>query len=99
MYCRDHRARLGVDEAAMPEEPGAATLVLSSKATTMHSHEMIEPKEGIDDAASFMSASTATDAMAALKLPRLDELSQCGEPFECPICFTLQSIKRDRTWQ
>ncbi len=66
----------------MLQQPGAATLRLSSKATTLHPHGTTEPKEEEeDDVISFMSASSTTNAMATLRLPRLDELSKGGETF------------------
>ncbi|KAH8901324.1 hypothetical protein GQ53DRAFT_835174 [Thozetella sp. PMI_491] len=100
-YCRDHKARLAADEADLDERGQKGTTIhQSSKATTLHVDTLQATNiEDEDDAMSFMSASTTTDALSTLKLPRLAELSKDGEAFECPICFTLQSMKREKTWR
>ena len=106
MYCRDHRARLGHEDT----EDGrvkAGTEVLSSKASTFQAPAQYsllslqdEEEEEDDDAVSIMSASTVSDdSVSPLKLPLLADLSPNDEPFECPICFTLQSFKNERAWQ
>lgn len=102
-YCRDHKTRLAVDEenTDQKETEAATTLLQSSKATTLNLEKLqsILVEEDEDDAVSFFSASTTTDNLSTLKLPRLAELSKDGEPFECPICFTLQSMKQENTWR
>lgn len=101
-YCRDHRARLALDEREVAD--GATTVLQSSKATTLHPEKLPptlidEGEEEEDDAVSFVSISTVTDGLSTLSLPRLTDLSETGEPFECPICFTLQSIKKEHVWR
>ena len=56
-------------------------------------------EEEEDDVVSLMTASTAFDSERNLKLPSLEVLSPNGEPFECPICFTLQTFRREKTWK
>ncbi|KAH7133791.1 hypothetical protein EDB81DRAFT_859298 [Dactylonectria macrodidyma] len=99
MYCRDHRSRLGLEEA-VDDNPTAQTEKISSKATTFApgmDPKTFEIEE--DDALSYVSASTMTNAFMALRLPSLADLSKDGEPFECPICFTLQSFQKERAWK
>jgi hypothetical protein len=110
-YCRDHRTRLGAMDLptadARVEVFGTATERQSSKATTFVPRpELLNPlqvglleQEDEDDAVSFMSASSTTEALSVLKLPRLADLSQGQQPFECPICFTLQSFQREKQWR
>jgi hypothetical protein len=101
IYCRDHRSRLGAEDGA-DEVVTTHTERLSSKATTFISPntlETTEAEEGDDDAVSFMSASTTIESLSALKLPRLADLSKDQQPFECPICFTLQSFQREKAWK
>ncbi|EHK17604.1 uncharacterized protein TRIVIDRAFT_116979, partial [Trichoderma virens Gv29-8] len=100
-YCRDHRARLGLDDENIEAE-GATTMLQSSKATTLQpekmlSNVMVDDYE--DDVVSILSTSTTTDEISTLALPRLVDLSRDGEPFECPICFTLRSISGERSWR
>jgi hypothetical protein len=100
-YCRDHQGRLAFDDEDIP----SATVLQSSKATTLHPDKfqgqlnVEDDDDDEDDAISFISTSTTTDSLAVLKLPRLADLTIGDEPFECPICFTLQSIKREKSWR
>ncbi|KAL6814690.1 hypothetical protein V8C40DRAFT_277366 [Trichoderma camerunense] len=102
-YCRDHRARLALDDEDIEAE-NATTMIQSSKATTLKLEEMqavrnfaVDDYE--DDVVSILSTSTTTDVLSTLALPRLQDLSKDGEAFECPICFTLRSIKGERSWR
>lgn len=100
-YCRDHKTRLAADEADI--EGGAATVLQSSKATTLQVGKLragLAAEDGEeDDIMSFMSASSTTEVLSILKLPRLVDLSKDGQSFECPICFTLQPMKQEKTWR
>jgi len=104
-YCRDHRTRLGAEDAANEglEVLATATERLSSKATTFAANKAQQTeateKDDEDAAVSMWSASTTADTLSTLKLPRLADLSPSREAFECPICFTLQSFKHERSWQ
>lgn len=100
-YCRDHRDRLALDDENMEAE-GATALLQSSKATTLlpekiASNVTVDEYEG--DTVSILSVSSTTDTLSTLALPRLVDLSKDGEPFECPICFTLRSIKGEHSWR
>ncbi|KAH7020416.1 hypothetical protein EDB80DRAFT_882449 [Ilyonectria destructans] len=98
-YCRDHTSRLGIEDI-IDDNPTAGTERMSSKATTFVPGmvpKVFETDE--DDALSFVSASTMTDCSTALRLPSLADLSKDGKPFECPICFTLQSFQKERAWK
>lgn len=102
-YCRDHRARLALDDEDIGAE-NATTVIQSSKATTLKLEEIqavrnfaVDDYE--DDVVSILSTSTTTDVLSTLALPRLQDLSKDGEAFECPICFTLRSIKGERSWR
>ncbi|KAM0258708.1 hypothetical protein ACHAQJ_003717 [Trichoderma viride] len=39
------------------------------------------------------------DSSSNLTLPRLADVAPTLEPFECPICFTLQSFQREKSWR
>lgn len=107
-YSRDHRARLAYEGPVEPlEDLPARTEQLSSKATSLHPEKFPGPsllptaveEEEEEDVVSVMSASTFSGSASTLKLPRLDDLSPNGAPFECPICFTLQSFGREKAWR
>jgi len=101
IYCRDHRARLGYEETE-DDRADEITVALSIKASISHAPTRDPPQvqeEEDDDKISVMSVSTVSDASLFLKLPLLADLSPNNEPFECPICFTLQYFKREKTWQ
>lgn len=103
-YGRDHKAKLEVEDVNPLTD--AATTVQSSKATTFVVPENLStseflhsPLEVDDDSVSLVSASTAFDIDTSLKLPSLADLSPDGEYFECPICFTLQSFRVEKSWK
>lgn len=98
-YCRDHRSRLGLDEAS---HDATASERISSKATTflpiadLQFGKILEEE---DDSISLSTASTIADSSSTLQLPQLDALSKAYEPFECPICFTLQCFRSEKAWR
>ncbi|KAK0709992.1 hypothetical protein B0T26DRAFT_679327 [Lasiosphaeria miniovina] len=111
-YSRDHKSRLGAEDRPKDEKAvdvnlelhSVATDLLSSKATTFDPSKTGEANfedegEEFNDAMSIKSASTITEALSVLKLPRLADLAPDDEPFECPVCFTLQSFKHERSWR
>ncbi|KAI0832188.1 hypothetical protein F5Y06DRAFT_290453 [Hypoxylon sp. FL0890] len=113
-YCRDHKTRLDrVTDESAPVPGGdlgddvedGTTAKLSSKATTLlpvGSSELAELELNVaeeEDAVSFSTASTTFESAISLTLPSLQELSPNSEPFECPICFTLQSFRREKAWK
>ncbi len=106
MYCRDHRLHLGTDEEDI-EVLATATQRVSSKASTFMPQPdttwlniddslRVEPE---DDSVTTLTVSTISDSTSDFQLPRLSDLCQNLEPFECPICFTLQSFKYERSWR
>jgi len=109
-YCRDHRARLGADDelapSVVPAQEETRTVQMSSKASTFDHLNTNVPNvsdlatvlDQEEDDVSVMSVSTTADSFSTLKLPRLADLSTDDGPFECPICFTLQSFKREAAW-
>lgn len=103
-YVRDHKAKLEVEDTNSTAD--AVTAMQSSKATTfvvpktLSASEFLQsPLEGDDDSISLVSASTAFDKDTNLKLPNLADLGPDGEYFECPICFTLQSFHKEKSWK
>ncbi|UKZ79467.1 hypothetical protein TrVFT333_007222 [Trichoderma virens FT-333] len=77
-YCRDHRARLGLDDENIEAE-GATTMLQSSKATTLQPEKMmsnVTVDDYEDDVVSIVSTSTTTDVLSTLALPRLVDLSR-----------------------
>lgn len=104
-YVRDHKARLVVADLN-PAADTATTTKQSSKATTfvapenMSTSEFLQsPLEVEDDSASLVSTFTAFDNENNLRLPSLAGLGPDGEYFECPICFTLQSFRTEKSWK
>ncbi|KAL8382715.1 hypothetical protein RB595_006483 [Gaeumannomyces hyphopodioides] len=113
-YCRDHNRRLSAEpsrEAAATEERvvPTPTELLSSKATTFAPQALaatvaLQTSDAVDDEpdediVSQLSASTTTNALSALRLPSLEDLSPDGKPIECPICHTIQKFRHDRAWR
>lgn len=103
-YVRDHKAKLEVEDVFRTVD--AETTVQSSKATTfvvpgnLSASEFLDSSlEGEDDSASLISASTAFDNDTSLRLPSLTDLGPDGKYFECPICFTLQSFHKEKSWK
>ncbi|KAI7782209.1 hypothetical protein LA080_013754 [Diaporthe eres] len=103
-YGRDHKAKLEA-EGIVPTA-GAMTVVQSSKATTFAVPENLPPSEFLnlpveaeDDSVSLVSASTAFNNDTSLRLPSLADLGPDGDYFECPICFTLQSFRMEKSWK
>lgn len=87
----------------------ATTAKQSSKATTFvpkqnlldivqGSVDVLEAEEE-EDAVSRCSVSTTSESLAILKLPQLADLSPDDEPFECPICYTLQQFRSEQSWR
>lgn len=103
-YCRDHKARLGADNE-IERGLDSRTELLSSKATMFLKERYLDAEllsanaEEVDDAVSLMTATTTFDADNLLRLPRLVDLSLDGQPFECPICFTLQKFVHEKAWK
>ncbi|KAI1389423.1 uncharacterized protein F4822DRAFT_199741 [Hypoxylon trugodes] len=103
-YCREHKARLDAhDDDDAPVIRDGATEKLSSKATTFIQNTESGATEPItgeeDDAISIMTATTTFNSDTKLKLPSLAEVSSGEDSFECPICFTLQSIETEKSWK
>lgn len=99
-YCRDHRSRLGMEEANIHDATG--TELLSSKATTFAPPPTFNPslqEEGEDDNFSLANASTMATSLSNLTLPTLADLAPTNQPFECPICFTIQTFKSENSWK
>ncbi|UKZ93563.1 uncharacterized protein TrAFT101_008474 [Trichoderma asperellum] len=98
-YCRDHRSRLGMDETTIHN--ATDTELLSSKATTfapLPNFNLTLQEEEFDDF-SLVSASTMATSLSNLTLPRLVDLAPTNQPFECPICFTIQSFRHEKSWK
>ncbi|KAI0845027.1 hypothetical protein F5Y00DRAFT_273405 [Daldinia vernicosa] len=95
-YCRDHRMRLGNLHNETDRGSDTNREDAESKATTMFP---VEGPELQEDLISLTTASSIFYSENSLKLPTLDELSPELEPFECPICFTLQSFTVEKAWK
>ncbi|KHE85154.1 hypothetical protein GE21DRAFT_1206890 [Neurospora crassa] len=107
-YCRDHKDNLAAEEEE--DKAGsqkATTAKQSSKATTFVAKEnLMDVLQGSadilgeeEDAVSLSSVSTTSESLAVLKLPRLADLSPEDDPFECPICYTLQQFRSEQAWR
>lgn len=78
---------------------------VSTQASTLQL-EMLQPIRGDDDDGddtnSVVSSVVSTDEAGdedKLRLPTLQTVSGGREEFECPICFTMQSFRRERNWK
>lgn len=113
-YCRDHKSSLAAEEKEAKDisnpqigSQKATTARHSSKATTFIArenlmdviHGSVDALEEEDDAVSHCSVSTTSESLAVLKLPRLADLSPDDDPFECPICYTLQQFRSEQAWK
>ncbi|CCC13791.1 unnamed protein product [Sordaria macrospora k-hell] len=113
-YCRDHKSNLAAEEIERKDtshpqigSQKATTAKQSSKATTFIAKaNMMETLQGSgdvledeEDAVSHCSVSTTSESLAVLKLPRLADLSPDNDPFECPICYTLQQFRSEQSWR
>ncbi|EJT77121.1 hypothetical protein GGTG_07033 [Gaeumannomyces tritici R3-111a-1] len=104
-YYRDHKARLAEPKEGDHEE--TPTERLSSKATTLaparleaeFSKAGTPVEEEYEGAMSVTTAVTTFDRATSLALPRLTDLSQPAEPFECPICFLLSCFSSEKAWK
>ncbi|KPM46533.1 hypothetical protein AK830_g114 [Neonectria ditissima] len=52
-----------------------------------------------DDGIPLKSASTTAESFTESKLPTLANLTKDSQPFECPICFTIQSFITEQAWR
>lgn len=103
-YVQDRKAKLEVQD--INHAVGVARTMKSSKATTfvvpggLSTSEFLHLPIGIeDDSVSLVSASTGFNSDTNLRLPGLAELGPNGSYFECPICFTLQSFRMEKSWK
>lgn len=98
-YCREHRSRLGMEGTDIPDV--ADTELLSSKATTFAPPPNLDltSQEEEGDTFSLASASTMATSLSNLTLPSLVDLAPTNQPFECPICFTIQSFQNEKSWK
>lgn len=96
-YSRDHQARLNsidvVADAMIARQSSNATTFVAAR-----NLDISRPYEE-DDSMSLVSAATGFDNDKSLKLPSLAYLSPDGKEFECPICFTLQSFSKEKSWK
>ncbi|KAI0553067.1 hypothetical protein F4679DRAFT_581156 [Xylaria curta] len=96
-YCHEHKLHLEGEN-----DDFDASERQSAKATTlipgMLNERSLEERED-DDVVSFATTTTVSDSSNSLSLPRLESLSPDGEPFECPICHTLQLFHHDKSWK
>jgi hypothetical protein len=58
-------------------------------------------EDNLDDTQSQMSEATsmAEDENNQISIESLESVSQGSYPFECPYCFGIQNIKRERAWR
>lgn len=99
-YVRDRKAKLEAEDMnPMADASSKATTFITPgnlSKSTLHGRSPLEEE---DDLVSLVSASTTFDNDSTLKLPSLSDLGPDGEDFECPICFTLQSFKKEKSWK
>ncbi|KAI0886876.1 uncharacterized protein GGS22DRAFT_158908 [Annulohypoxylon maeteangense] len=96
-YCRDHKARLEIEDDRATKQSGEATTLHPSR-SAQFTHPEWDTTED-EDRSSLTTASTTFESAESYTLPTLRELSADSEPFECPICFTLQSFSGDKAWK
>ncbi|KAH6849664.1 hypothetical protein B0I37DRAFT_306700, partial [Chaetomium sp. MPI-CAGE-AT-0009] len=98
-YCRDHQAALGGPEQGTSQ---AEFTELGTKASTLDPNllKAIE-NEPEEDGLSYTSAARSDFAQedAVLELPSLQVVAKDQSEFECPLCRTIQNIKRENQWK
>lgn len=98
-YCSDHGSHLsGKGPAASKDRPSEH---LSTKATTLPHGTILGTLREVnpEDTDSLFTTSTAFDGAGKLRLPTLNSLSPGGEPFQCPICFTIKQPEDEKSWK
>lgn len=97
-YYRERRSQPGVGES---DHTAATTEQLSHRDTA--SLPSLNPPSGEiieeDHDTSSSNGSIMADSTSDSALPRLVDIARTQAPFECPICFTLQSFDGEKSWQ
>ncbi|KAI1456076.1 hypothetical protein F4805DRAFT_250128 [Annulohypoxylon moriforme] len=96
-YCRDHKSRLEFEEERSEKQSSKATTLPPIGSTQLNQLEWNTVED--EDNISLTTASTIFESTESCRLPALRELSPESNLFECPICFTLQSFRREKAWK
>ncbi|KAI1204105.1 uncharacterized protein F4807DRAFT_448958 [Annulohypoxylon truncatum] len=96
-YCRDHKSRLEAEDERAEKQSSKATTLPPTGLDQLTQLERYTAED--EDRISLTTASTTFESAEDCRLPTLGELSPDFEPFECPICFTLQSFRREKAWR
>ncbi|KAF2241838.1 hypothetical protein BU26DRAFT_407990, partial [Trematosphaeria pertusa] len=89
--------RTGKTKANRPESTLSATVASTLRLTdiTMSQQDFQEDLSQTSYAQSIVEGGTES----RLELPRLSDVSKGAETFECPFCFTIQSIQKEGSWR
>ncbi|KAK3484811.1 uncharacterized protein B0T23DRAFT_437029 [Neurospora hispaniola] len=114
-YCRDHKHNLAAKDndgedtshlqigsrrtTTAKQSTKATTVVVKGDLMDTLAGSVDVLGEGQEDDVSHCSDSTTSESLATLKLPRLADLSPKDDPFECPICYTLQQLSSEQAWR
>ena len=78
-----------------------ASTLAPTMASTLMPAAFEAAEDNMDDTQSQMSEATsmAEDESNQMKIESLDSVSKGSCPFECPYCYGIQNIKRERSWR
>jgi len=107
-YREAHHKKLayGIDKEAKDQEDSHTeaarqSTVASSLPSALKEVDHIDLTEdsGSESVASMASSVTSANDSAKLRPPPLPKESLDGNPFECPLCFMIVSIRGTRSWK
>ena len=77
------------------------TTIMYTEATEYTGKDELDSMEDFDAGQSVTSFATSVieDSSDSLAIPKPPEDTTTGAPFECPYCFTIQTIKKPSGWR
>lgn len=98
-YCADNSSRLSGKGKAVFKDVASEYTLTEATALSPGTTQETRIVEDTEDTESFLTDSTTFEDAGKLRLPPLESLSPDGEPFQCPICFTLQQPEDEKSWK
>ncbi|KAF2110629.1 hypothetical protein BDV96DRAFT_196367 [Lophiotrema nucula] len=83
-------------------ETNLTSTLAPTTASTLHLKDIdvLEPESQDDQSVTSYAMSLGEDGDDShLQVPRLADISRGSATFECPLCWTIQSIKRESSWR
>jgi hypothetical protein len=90
-----------VSQAARTDTTRPSSTLAPTDASTLFPIQLpIAVEEILDDVSQTSFAlSTADEGEDRLRLPRLSDVSKGQSSFECPLCWTIQDIRKESVWR